>query len=101
MNRQSQIVRSVRETVSLETLENKLPGECWSALKNHLQQGSNHQLTDDIYYEYFHSEATPVLNEEEKEELFKTLGSDLVKGHYSTAQLRSFLEREPTSKKRR
>jgi hypothetical protein len=101
MNRQSQIVRSVRETVSLETLENKLPGECWNALKNHLEQGPNRHLSDDIYYEYFGSEAVPVLTEEEKEELFKTLGSDLVKGHYSTAELRSFLEREPDTKKRR
>lgn len=101
MNRHSQIVRTVRETVSLETLQNKLPNQCWNALKNHLEQGPNKQLTDDIYYQYFGSEAIPVLTEEEKEELFKTLGSDLVKGHYSTSELRSFLEREPSNKKRR
>lgn len=101
MSRTSQITRTARETVSLETLESKLPKECWQAICNHLSTGGNTSLDDSVYHAYFNAEAVPVLSEPEKSELFETLGSELVKGHYSTEQLRSFLEKEPIGKKRR
>lgn len=101
MNRNSTVVRTTRETVSLDLLSQKLPPECYQSVINYLQSGKEKALDDNIYHEYFEAEATPVITEEEKSELFETLGSQLVKGHFSTSELRSFLEREPSQKKRR
>jgi len=101
MNRQSKVIRTTRETVSLETLQRYLPKECWESIQKSFDNPPSHDLSDDIYARYFSTPGPIPLTEEEKEELFKTLGSDIVKGHYSTDQLRSFLEREPSQKKRR
>ena len=101
MNRPSNITRITRETVSLETLEKNLPRECWSAVKTSLENGTRKDLSDELYYEFQNAEATPVLTDEEKHELFESLGNDFVKGHYSTSQLRSFLDNEPRIKKLR
>jgi hypothetical protein len=101
MIRNSQVVRSVRETVSLDTLQKKLPQECYNALVHHLSEPTKQTLDDSIYQQYFCSEATPVLNDEEKKELFETMGSQLVKGHYSTQELREFLDSEPKQKRNR
>jgi hypothetical protein len=101
MNRNSKVVRTTRETVSLETLQSKLPKECWEAVQKSLVETSKNELSDDVYVRYFQSTPTIPLSEEEKAEVFETIGSDLVKGHYSTEQLRSFIVKEPHSKKRR
>lgn len=101
MNSTSQVVRTTRETVSLETLAAKLPTECYQSLLQHYQGGSKSELGDDVYRRYFESTPTPILTEDEKEELFETLGSQMVKGHFSTSQLRSFIEREPSLKRHR
>lgn len=99
MIRNSQVVRSVRETVSLGTLERKLPTECYEAVIDHLSNSTKNQLDDSIYYKYFDAVPTPVITDEEKKELFETLGSQLVKGHYSTEKLREFLDYEPSQKR--
>lgn len=99
MNRPSNITRVTRETVSLETLEKNLPKECWKAVKSSLENGTRKDLSEQLYYDFQNAEATPVLTDEEKQELFESLGNDFVKGHYSTSQLRSFLDHEPSSKK--
>ena len=70
MIRNSQIVRSVRETVSLETLEKKLPPGCYDAVLHHLSEPTKNPIDESIYHQYFSAEATPVLNEDEKKELF-------------------------------
>lgn len=101
MSRNSNIVRTTRETVSLDTLSQKLPPECYQSVINHLEKGQQSDVDDSIYQRYFQAVATPVITEEEKAELFETLGSQIVKGHFSTTELRSFLEKEPTHKKRR
>jgi hypothetical protein len=101
MSRTSQVIRSTRETVSLDTLEKKLPPECYDALVNHLEKGPKSNLDDDIYRQYFEAKPTPVLNDDEKKELFETLGAQFVKGHFSTEELRSYIEREPSQKRAR
>lgn len=97
---ESNILRSRNETVSLGMLEQVLPNECFQAVCSSFQH-EYPKVGNDIYNAYFNSIPELPLSEEEKEELFETLGSDLVKGHYSTQQLRSFLESNKTSKKRR
>jgi len=99
MSQLSQVIRSTRETVSLDTLEKKLPPECYDALINHMGKGGKSNVGDEIYRRYFEAPSTPVLSDDEKKELFETLGADLVKGHYSTEQLRSFIEKEPSQKR--
>ncbi len=101
MIRNSQIVRSVRETVSLQTLEKKLPPGCYDAVLHYLSEPTKNPIDESIYHQYFSAEATPVLNEDEKKELFETLGSQLVKGHFSTEELRDFLDSEPKQKRTR
>lgn len=101
MNRNSKVIRTTRETVSLETLQSKLPKQCWNAVEKSLIDTPKKELSDDVYQQYFQATPTTPLSEQEVEEVFETIGSDLVKGHYSTEQLRSFIVKEPTSKKRR
>ena len=101
MNRNSKVVRTTRETVSLETLQTKLPKECWEAVEKSLTDTPKKELSDDVYQRYFQAPMTEPLTEQEVGEVFETIGSELVKGHYSTEQLRSFIVKEPTSKKRR
>jgi hypothetical protein len=97
----SKVIRITRETVSLETLQKYLPRECWQAIEKSFERTEKPQLDDSIYEQYFQANPTPPLTEDERNELFETLGRDFVKGHYSTAELRSFIEREPNQKKRR
>lgn len=95
------IRRSTKETVSLEKLEEKLPAECFQAVIESTNRSVGSCLDDGIQRAYFQAEPTPVLTEEEQKELFEQLGNDWVKNHYSTAELRAFLERPTFGKKKR
>lgn len=97
----SNIRRQSKETVSLATLEEKLPAECFEAMTKVLQEGSDGSCDDSIYQKYFQATATPTLTEAEQKELFEQLGNGWVKNHYSTDQLREFLDRPVVEKKRR
>lgn len=99
--RSSNVRRQTRETVSLEKLQEKLPSECFQALVESTQSGSVSCLDDGIQRQYFQAIPEPELTEEEQKELFEQLGNDWVKNHYSTAQLRSLLEKPSVGKKLR
>lgn len=94
----SKVIRVTQETVSDKILQEMLPRSCYEAIKKGTEEAS---LDDDIYLRYFESSDIVPLNENEQIELFDQLGNVWVKNHYSTPQLRSFLEREPTTKKAR
>ena len=81
-------------------LEQVLPNECFVAVCDSFQKDYP-KVGNDVYKAYFSAIPEPPLTNEEKAELFETLGSELVKGHYSTQQLRSFIEKHPSDKKRR
>lgn len=90
-----------KETVSFEQLKMKLPESCYEAIcksSYHLYDENDEQS---LYEAYFRAEPTKSLSEIEKKELLENLGNKLVKNHYSTETLRSFLEREPNNKKNR
>lgn len=97
---ESNIRRIKNETVSLATLEQVLPTECFSAVCDsfHKEYPKN---GNEVYAAYFGAPSEAPLTDEEKAELFETLGSELVKGHYSTQQLRSLIEKHPLDKRRR
>jgi vacuolar-type H+-ATPase subunit C/Vma6 len=97
---ESKILRSRNETVSLTTLEKVLPIECYQAVCDSFEKDL-HRLGNELYKAYFTAIPEPPITDTEKEELFEAIGSDLVKVHYSTQQLRSFIQKEPTNKKRR
>jgi hypothetical protein len=97
----SQVRRETVETVSYDVLENKLPKECFQALNKIQDYEDAATYEAEIYKAYFEAEAVPVLNEEEKEELFEQLGNQWVKNHFSTEQLRSFLDKPHLGKKLR
>jgi len=98
---ESNIRRQTRETVSIEKLEEKLPKECFQALIESTQLQPGRCLDDGIYRAYFEAEATPVLTEDEQKELFEELGNQWVKNHYSTAELRAFIDKPTQGKKLR
>lgn len=91
--------RQTRETVSLDTLQEKLPDKCFQAVLESANLSPGACLDDGIYRAYFSAEATPVLTEEEQKELFEQMGNEWVKNHYSTAELRGLLERPQFGKK--
>jgi hypothetical protein len=97
----SQIRRQSKETVSMDTLEKKLPDSCYAAVVNSLQDSLRSQSDDSIYRQYFDAEPTPVLTEEEQKELFEQLGNNWVKNHYSTAELRALVDKPSLSTKSR
>lgn len=97
----SNIRRQTRETVSLEKLEEKLPFECYEALVSSTKIPVGTPLDDSIQRAYFNAEPTPELTEEEQKELFEQLGNGWVKNHYSTAELRAFIEKPTRGKKLR
>lgn len=99
--RQSEVRRQTRETVSIEKLEEKLPPECFHAVIESVQLSSGSCLDDGIQRAYFEAEPEPPLSEEEQQELFEQLGNAWVKNHYSTAELRSLLDKQSKSKKSR
>lgn len=81
-----------KETVSFETLKEKLPTECYEAV---IKCEGFHNLTyvhSDLQDQFFNAKPVEILNEDEKKELFEQLGEKLIKNHYSTAQLREFLD---------
>lgn len=95
-----------RETVSFETLRDKLPLSCYEAVVRSCQNGfqehlMEEELDESIYERYFNAEPPKPLNEAEQKELFENLGNKFVKNHYSTDTLRSFLDREPAQKRNR
>lgn len=95
----SQIRRVTKETVSMQVLEEKLPGSCYNAVIGTYQDGFSSSNDDSIYRRYFEAEPTPVLTEDEQKELFEQLGNEWVKNHYSTAELRALVEKPTRGKK--
>lgn len=80
------------ETVSFETLKEKLPASCYEAITNCQSFTPPHYINSDLQNQFFNAEPVQELNDEEKKELFEQLGDSLVKNHYSTDQLRNFLD---------
>lgn len=80
------------ETVSFETLKEKLPKECYEAVLQCDTFDPPHYINSDLQLQFFNACPVKELNDEEKKELFEQLGDALVKDHYSTDQLREFLD---------
>ena len=99
--KESNVRRQTRETVSLEKLEEKLPPECFQAVIESTQLAPGRCLNDGIQRAYFEAAPELPLTEEEQKELFEQLGNAWVKNHYSTAELRAFLDRPSAGKKLR
>jgi hypothetical protein len=97
----SKIIKTTKETVSLEKLKENLPSSCYEAVAASMVNSTYRQLDDSIYQDYFSATPPKVLEESEQRELFEQLGNEWVKNHYSTEQLRSFLNSEPSNKKGR
>lgn len=95
----TQVRRQAKETVSVEVLHDKLPEACFDAVMNSLNNTLGEGLDDSVYRRYFDAEPTPVLTDEEQKELFEQLGNGWVKNHYSTAELRSLVEKPVVGKK--
>ena len=94
----SEVVRVTRETVSYETLQEKLPTECFNAITEKHFRNENYNLEETLQ-EYFNAIPPTPLNEEEQKELFEQLGNEWVKNHYSTDQLRGLLEPKTFNKR--
>jgi hypothetical protein len=95
----STVRRETWETVSIDLLHEKLPEKCYQAVLESTQLSSGICLDDGIQRAYFTAEPTPVLTEEEQQELFEQLGNEWVKNHYSTAELRALLDKPSIGKK--
>lgn len=85
----------------MKQLKENLPSSCYEAIEESLKIGGRKDLNESVYREYFDSQPTPILTESEQHELFEQLGNDWIKNHFSTEQLRSFLDSEPSVKKGR
>lgn len=101
----SKILKTTKETVSLEKLKENLPESCYEAITKTLDsccvQNQNLAIDDSIYEQYFSAQPSKPLDDSERQELFEQLGNSFVKVHYSTETLRSFLSSEPSTKKGR
>jgi hypothetical protein len=99
------VISEKRESVSFDVLKDKLPGCCYDAVVKMYNSRANGEdeveLDESVYERYFNAEPPKPLTEEEQKELFENLGNKFVKNHYSTDTLRTFLEREPSQKKKR
>jgi hypothetical protein len=100
----SEILSEKRETVSFQVLKEMLPNEmCYNAVLKTYSNSfyQNEELDDSVYERYFNATPPTPLSDEEKKELFESLGNRYIKNHYSTDTLRTFLNKEPQQKKGR
>lgn len=98
----AKVLKVTKETVSMTQLKENLPEACYRAVEQSVCSGiARDDLDDSIYQIYFSSQPTPPLNEREQKELFEQLGTTWVKNHYSTAELRSLIDSEPSNKRGR
>jgi len=97
----SRIITSSRETVSLETLKDKLPENLFNAVCETMQNNSPMTHISHMQEEFFNADPVEPLNEKEREELFDQLGNEYVRNHFSTETLRSFLDTDSSHKKTR
>lgn len=82
---------NIYETVSFDKLKEFLPESCYEAIQN------NHEINTEtnLQEQYFNAVPVRELDEKERKELFLELGNNLIKNHYSTEELRNFLDTRP------
>lgn len=98
----AKVLKVTKETVSLNKLKENLPESCFKAVEQVVHNGLVvSELDESIYQMYFSSKPTAPLTELEQKELFEQLGNTWVKNHFSTSELRSFIDSEPTQKRGR
>lgn len=98
----AKVLKVTKETVSMNKLKQNLPDSCYKAVEQVVSNGFiRRDLDDSIYDMYFSSQPINPLNESEQQELFEQLGNTWVKNHFSTAELRSLIDSEPSLKRGR
>lgn len=84
--------RKTKETVSYDTLKDKLPPELYEAVIKSEDCSVNAIYDDTLQREYFNAEPDNPLTEAEQNYLREQLGNDFVKNPLSTKELRSYLD---------
>lgn len=81
-----------RETVSLETLKTNLPDQCYTAIENCDYDHVNFYNDYVLHNQYFDAEPVKEFTDKEKEKLSEELGISLITKHYTSEELRKFLD---------